>query len=300
MGDEMKKRTRPFMSALLISIFANGLSGSSTDVYASTEPASAPYLVADLTPGRTDTYDIVTLDWKCLQDAEGTYWAAHNWYYASDNYSGIIDGSGYGGFQNVQGKHKVILSIWDTENGSPTIEYPLSAADDFSGEGTGKHVLDDYDWKINTWYTMRIQAVPYDGKTVYEQWVKSENGNWEKTAAISFPKDGLGFTWDCFFMEDFMFNNRKRDCMICNAYARKKDTGEWISLSDFSLYGYSSNRFEEENPNYDCEAYVMKDEMPDKLWLISGGEDMSIRTDMFPSSVHLEQYEYSGEADFLY
>lgn len=40
--------------------------------------------------------------------------------------------------------------------------------------------------------------------------------------------------------------------------------------------------------------------MPDKLRLISGGEDMSTRTDMFPSSVYLEQYEYSGEADFLY
>ena len=34
-------------------------------------------------------YDAVTIDWKCTEDAWGTYWAAHTW----DN--------GYAGFQNI-------------------------------------------------------------------------------------------------------------------------------------------------------------------------------------------------------
>lgn len=54
-------------------------------------------------------YDAICVDWYCEEDAENTYWAVHNW------------NSGYAGFQNKDGKHVILLSLWDLDDGTKKV-----------------------------------------------------------------------------------------------------------------------------------------------------------------------------------
>ena len=112
-------------------------------------PENAPYMVATTLFPSEEVFHVLTIDWMCEEDAENTYFCTMNWYNSSGE--NIVDGSGYAGFQNVNGAHKVILSLWDTAGGSPRIEYPAGYDDSFSGEGTGKHVIADYPWETGVW-----------------------------------------------------------------------------------------------------------------------------------------------------
>lgn len=196
----------------------------------------APYTTLYMNFPHEREYDVFQSDWMCTIDTEDTYWCTHNWYSESD---GIADdGVGYAGFQNVGGKHALILSIWDGHSGNPTIEYrkyPAIKEDDFGNEGTGKHVVQEYPWASNKWYSMRVQALPEDGKTVFELWVKPEGEEWDYVAAISYPKEACAMTWNCAFLEDFAPSNLQRAGCWKNFFAHDKSSGEWIPSTACTL-----------------------------------------------------------------
>ena len=223
-------------------------------------------------------YEAVTIDWKCTEDALGTYWAAHTW------------NNGYAGFQNIFGNHVLIFSLWDLKDGiRPTVEYSLSQSyGDFGGEGEGKHVYTSYDWKVNTWYSMKIDRVYENGKTYFSQYIKEEDGEWLKTATISYPVkyDYLSLTY--VFQEDFMFNNLRRSCEVRNAGGLVAGTDTWVDWNEC----YISNSFFPtddatwehgvmENINFNCDY----EDKRQSVWIQSGGYDDTPNDKTFPETI---------------
>ena len=244
---------------------------------------SCPYLMA-WAGDYPQQADILQVDFKCIQDAPTTYYAVHSW---TDG----KPGSGYAGFQTVgEGEHVVILSIWDNGALKPSVEYApyIRGSEDFGGEGTGKHVISNYDWQSQRWYTMRIQAVTKGSKTVYEQWIRPENGAWEKISAISFPKAGCGFGCECAFLEDFApFDNLRRSMQLRNASARMAATGKWKTNRRYSISNYEDNNQLKYNVNYNCKAEAANQSA---LYMQIGGSgyEKCIRV---PKDVHLKKSE---------
>ena len=243
----------------------------------SRRPDMAPYLTATYaSPAAGVTYDIARIDWKCGYDATDTYWCTMNWYNANEangRYTGIVDGSGYAGFQNVGGKHKVIMSLWTTSHGKPTVEYIRNGAynESFSGEGTGAKALVDYPWQVGVWYTMQIEARQESGKTAYYQFITPENGQTELISKISFPRTNLGFTWLCAFQEDFMYNNVYRSCYLRNAMTRTSGKSYWDARNDYYVSNTSGKAEGTSNVRYDCDFAVSGG----ALWMRSGGGDFT-------------------------
>ena len=241
----------------------------------SPRPDMAPYLTATYAFSSSGiTYDIARIDWKCDVDALDTYWCTMNWYSESGGrYSGIADGSGYAGFQNVGGTHKVIMSIWATGRGKPSVEYVKSGgySGSFSGEGTGQQVLVDYPWKAGVWYTMQIEARQENGKTVYYQFVTPENGSTELICAISFPKANLGFTWLCAFQEDWKYNNFYRSCYLRNAMTRTMGQTYWSTNNSYYVSNTAGKAEGTSNVRYNCDFAAVNN----MLWMRSGGGDYS-------------------------
>ena len=208
---------------------------------------SCPYLMAWTTELPVKS-DIIQVDFKCIQEARATYYAVLNWY----------DMNGYAGFQILEdGRHVVIMSMWDNGSVKPTIEYAPYAfkAQAFDGEGTGKQVLSTYDWSKLRWYTMRIQARTSGSKTVYEQWIRPEDGSWTKICAISYPQRNCGFKSVCAFLEDFYpFTNLRRSMQLRNMSGRAADTGKWKGNKRYTISNYEDNRLQTYNVNYNCKA----------------------------------------------
>ena len=242
----------------------------------SPRPDMAPYLTATYAFSGEGPYDILRIDWKCDIDARDTYWCTMNWYDASGEdgkFSGVVAGSGYAGFQNVGGKHKVIMSIWDADNLKPTIEWSKtgSTAGRFGGEGTGVQVLTDYDWKVGVWYTMQIEARQENGKTVYYQFVTPENGSSELIAMVSFPRPNLGFVWACAFQEDWLYNNNYRSCYLRNAWTRKLGETYWEARKEYYVSNTAGKAEGTNNVRYNCDFAGVND----MLWMQSGGSDFT-------------------------
>ena len=240
-------------------------------------PDTAPYLTATYAFSGA-VYDIARIDWKCDVDALDTYWCTMCWYDANEaggRYTGVADGSGYAGFQNVGGKHKVIMSLWATDRGAPTVEYTYAGgySGNFSGEGTGAQVLVDYPWKAGVWYTMQIEARQENGKTVYYQFVTPENGKTECTAIISFPRANLGFNWLCAFQEDWKNNNFARSCYLRNAYTRTKGQTNWDMRTEYYVSNTAGKAEGTPNVRYNCDFAAVNN----MLWMQSGGSDFTTK-----------------------
>ncbi len=222
----MKKIAAILLSICLLLPFASGLA------------SGASYLVATVLDWTGETYDIIEGRFKCVDQVPCTYYAMHNWFNGDGSYANTDEGSGYAGFQyTADGRTITIMSVWNTSRGHAEIVYAPegSIAQPFSGEGEGIQILAPYDWRVGVWYTMRIQAVTVNGKTYYEQWVKPENGSWTHMATISYSTPGLGFKWDCFFLEDWAGNGLMRSCQLREYYARRASDGQWISLTDYQV-----------------------------------------------------------------
>lgn len=221
-GKQMKKTAKVIvLFYVMISILISS-AGKAENETATTEipagsvmPRHAPNMYVDWIAD--NEYDIISVDWYCERDALNTYWAVHNW------------DCGYAGFQNKDGNHVLLLSLWDLADGTqPEIEYVLDGQNGtFDGEGTGKQVFTNYAWKADTWYTMCIKMSISDDKTYYEQYIKEEGGEWLKTAVISYPVAGKWFYGSSMFQEDFAFNNLMRSCRLRNACARVSGTDNW-------------------------------------------------------------------------
>ena len=270
------KRSLPLLLVLLWIAFCVPL----IPVDAADEPRHAPNLYIDW-PDR-GTYDIITIDWYCEKNAPGTYWAVHNWTPVS-LYTGQTTGSGYAGFQTLgNGDHVLLMSLWNLDDGrEPSIVY---AAGGYSGfydhEGSGGQVFTNYDWQVETWYTMRIQAWDQDGASYFAQWIKEENGDWMLTAVLSYPVTGLRFNKSSVFQEDFVFNNERRRCRVKNAYGRFAGTDTWDSWSTGTVSSSYFPTLPEEhddwsgvqlNINFSCDTGAGKN----YIWLDSGGGDFT-------------------------
>lgn len=226
-------------------------------------------------------FDAVTIDWKCTEDAWDTYWAVHNWSY------------GYAGFQNFLGQHILLFSLWDLPDGTkPTVEFALDGYHgDFGGEGEGKQVYTSYDWKVDTWYSMKIERHYENEKTYFTQFVKEENGEWIKTASVSYPVEAHRFEVTHVFQEDFAFNNRRRSCEVRNAGGLLADTDIWETWTECeitnSFFPTSDATWENgamENISFDCD-YKNKG---DSIWIQSGGYDDTPTDKTYPAKETLK------------
>ena len=253
----------------------------------------APYMVAQVLAPTGVRYDLVEGQWLCTDAAEATYYCLHSWYTAASGFTGIADGSGYAGFQVLNGKPWAILSLWSTEHGKPTIEYAPagSVAEPFGGEGAGLHVLTPYPWRTGQWYVMRVQARTVGARTCYELWVHPEGGAWQKLAAISFPRPGLGFLWDCFFLEDWVGNDCLRSCRLRGYYARK-GRWSWHSLDRFVI---SNHRGAARNVLEDC---GFGQSGKDAVWISSGG-GYSLSLPAMPCEIRIAQPRKPAFTDWL-
>ena len=182
------------------------------------------------------------------------------------------------------------MSIWDNGALKPTIEYSpyIRGNEDFGGEGTGKHVVSNYDWSNLCWYTMRIQARSTGRGTVYEQWIRPENGSWEKICAISLPKADCGFVGIGTFLEDFYpFSNMRRSMQIRNAAARSASTGEWQANKQYNITNYDDQHFNKMDVNYNCKAEAASDSA---LYMQSGGSGYE-NVIQIPKTIQLKKCE---------
>ena len=210
-------------------------------------PNSCPYLMA-WTGDYPAKADVIQVDFKCVEEAPSTYYCVHCWY----------DMSGYTGFQVLEdGSHVVIFSMWDQAGLKPVIEYSPYARKrgDFGGEGTGKQIISNYPWEKQKWYTVRIQARTVGSKTVFEQWIRPEDGEWKKIGVISIPRPNCGMNSDMAFLEDFYpFSNRRSAMQLRNASARMAATGRWVKNQRYTINNCNNNTLTVDNVNYDCKA----------------------------------------------
>lgn len=228
-------------------------------------------------------YDVISIDWYCEEDAPETYWAVHNWE------------TGYAGFQCVDGRHVLLMSLWDLDDGTePIIEWVKDGhSGRFGGEGTGAQLLTEYPWKEKTWYTMRIQTWAADEKTYYEQWIREEEGEWIRTGLLSYPSIGPRFSGTSMFQEDFTYNNASRSCRIRNAYGRYYGTTSWDSWDRYLV----SNTYFAAHPsdwnhvfwNIDYNADWDIDVNLGYVWLQSGGGQFTSSGKRIPITYVLDQ-----------
>ena len=231
------------------------------------------------------TYDIISVDWCCVKEAKNTYWAVHNW------------PGGYAGFQNADGSHVLLMSVWDGDDGGkPTIEYVLGGKNgDFGGEGTGKQVFTNYNWKVGTWYTMQIRAVVDEKNNVthFEQWIRERGGAWLKTAVISYPAVRR-FNGTSMFMEDYTFSNHERSCKLNNAYGRGATDAQWHPFNNYHISGTyfatDETTWETVQWNMDFDCGWAKGQ--DGLFITSGGHDLTSCGVSLPADVTFEQEPY--------
>ena len=231
------------------------------------------------------TYDIISVDWCCVKEAKNTYWAVHNW------------PGGYAGFQNVDGRHVLLMSVWDGDDGGkPTIEYVLGGKNgDFGGEGTGKQVFTDYAWKAGTWYTMQIRAVVDEKSNVthFEQWIRERGGVWLKTAVISYPAVRR-FNGTSMFMEDFTGNNHERSCKLNNAYGKDATDAKWHPFNDYHISGtyFATDETTWDTVQWDMDFDCGWAKGKDGLFITSGGHDLTSCGVVLPADVTIEQPPY--------
>lgn len=248
--------------------------------YAINEPRHAPNMYINWASNQS--FDAVDVDWLCDQDATNTYWAVHNW------------SNGYAGFQNKDGKHVLLLSLWDLPDGtSPQIEYVSDGKNgDFGGEGTGKQVFTNYNWQVGKWYSMRVQIDKTDNKVIYSQWIKEENGDWLKTAAISYPNHEFRFNGVSMFQEDFTFNNKMRSCKMRNARGKVYGSDNWeflgrceITNSFFPTDEATWEKGVLENITYNCDW----DAYDEYVWVQSGGQGFAENGKTIPAYYTLSE-----------
>lgn len=174
---------------------------------------SAPYVQVIEFQKDGGPYSEFSADWRCDQDALNTYFNVHCWYSASNNqFENIGMGSGYTGFQNMNGGHMILFSMWETCGLIPEAVFYRNDArcEKFYGEGTGIKICIPYNWKVGTWYTLKIKAETMGAQTYYSLYVSCEGEKEVMLATISFPKPGLGMPSNLSFLEDFTYNGLER------------------------------------------------------------------------------------------
>ena len=226
-------------------------------------------------------YDAYTIDWRCIDNADETYWAVHCWDF------------GYAGFQlDLSGNKVLLMSLWDLDDGTkPVVEYFSSDYNygDFTHEGSGAYVFTPYEWEVGTWYSMKVEISYANDSTYLTQYIKEENAEWQKTACISYPVYYEFHSPPASFQEDYCPNNLKRSCEIRNAGGRIMDTQQWkqwdacdIVTSYYPDFGANPDNFLD-NISFDCN-YEVNDST---IKLISGGSGFEPNDKTYPVTIPL-------------
>lgn len=215
---------------------------------------SAPYVTMTEFFEMDKPYKEFSIDWRCDQDAINTYFNVHSWYAADDAaFNGIKAGSGYAGFQNVNGGHIIIFSLWEAEGINPTVEFSKkgSRISNFDGEGSGTNIKIPYDWQTGKWYTLSVRAGSEGQKTYYDLMICPEGGKSEILATMSLPVAGMGFPYDMTFLEDYTFNGLERADSFRNITAVTGD-GNTIHASQIYFSECSDKWQEVANQSLKC------------------------------------------------
>ena len=233
---------------------------------------------ARYTYSTSDFYQMMMVNWKCDIDASNTYWAVSQF-----TRNGTV--LGYAGFKNDNGNHNVLLSLWNIGSNYPEVEYvsPYGRLNDltFGSEGDGKHIVTDYPWQTNTWYTMCIGIKNVAGKTYFAQWVSEKESNeWVLCGIISYPQTSQFINCFSFFQEDFTGNNYIRQCSIQDAYGKKINTNNWTSWNNHYYIHNQNNSGSspQENVNIDCDFKAMQNH----IYFKAGGNEDSPNMDHIP------------------
>ena len=215
-----------------------------------------------------NSFNMILVDFYCEIDAVDTYWAVLNW------------SNGYAGFQNYNSQYVLMFAIWDNNDRKPQIEYYIQGAenDNFSGEGTGKHIRTNVQWSIHKWYGMAVGTKSFDGNTYYMQWLqKPDNNEWQLIGIISFPDENLTLNKSSVFQEDFdEFNGEDpRKCRVNHSYGRNSKTNTWASWNTGIVRScYFPNKNEEGiwDTKYNCNCGTVGNNDESYVFLESGGD----------------------------
>lgn len=237
--------------------------------------------------------DTLQASWRCEENALDTYWAVLHWPF------------GYCGFQNVQGKHVLLFSVWNLDDGTkPKIEYTRGKRYGiFDHEGEGLQSFMDYPWQTGVWYTMRVQEWREGNTTFLAHWVQEDKGPWELTTIYSYPVIYYFLTEPCSFQEDFTFNNEVRSCRIKDVYARNTFSKIWEPLNRVMVYNnYALSDVYDELTleNIPFNAYYRQSKTGRSLKIQCGGqEDLDILVQSFPKFFILKQKQEPADTSWL-
>ncbi|MDO5734468.1 MAG: DUF3472 domain-containing protein [Eubacteriales bacterium] len=240
-----------------------------------------------------DFADTLQASWRCEENGLDTYWALLHWPF------------GYCGFQNVQGKHLLLFSVWNLDDGTkPKIEFTRgSKYGVFDHEGVGLQSFMDYPWKTGVWYTMRVQEWREANATYLALWVKEDKGPWELTTIYSYPGDYYFLTDPCSFQEDFTFNNEVRSCRIKDVFARNAFSKIWVPLNHIRIennYALSDTNEELRLDNIPFNAYYRLSKSGRSLKIHCGGqEDLDILLQAVPKVFILKQKQEPADTSWL-
>lgn len=244
-------------------------------VYELNEADSAPYVQVTTFWADDSPYTTLYSEWRCDLDAENTYYNVFSFYEPD------TPGSGYAGFQNVNGGHIAIFSMWDAPGCRPTVEYCMEGGRsvDFGNEGTGASVRVPFNWEEGQWYAMLIDCESRNGKTYYTCYVQPLGGVWVVIGQISFPVEGLGIHSNTFFLEDFTFNGLERGESIRNILAVKD--GSSVTPPMLAAYHYDSKYFHVANSSLRC---TISQPEPGMISIRSAGWDIADKQ-AFPATL---------------
>lgn len=265
---------KSFIRIILCGLLSLGNLGSASKVMNVMEldrSNSAPYVMVGEFWKETGPYKEFSADWRCDIDSENTYYNVHCWY--DEDKNGATSGSGYAGFQNVDGEHVIIFSLWGSKEGSPNVEFKKKNAREntFTNEGCGKNVITPYNWKTNTWYSMKVTLGTEGGYTYFDLRVKEQGKDWETITGMHFPKANLSMNGNTSFLEDFACNGKKRAHSLKNIQATTTK-GKKLSINQVYLSHGDSKYFEKMNSTLKCTYSAKGDGI---ISIISSGKQLT-------------------------
>lgn len=186
-----------------------------------------------------------------------------NMYVMSNGFEG---GGGYAGMQIVDGKRKVLFSVWDpadmTNGGTVIVDKGSDLENgNFGGEGTGAKCSFLVDWKTDLVYKFITRIRPDgNGNTLYSCWFYDpERGSWKYLATFRKPLTNAYVTKPYSFLEHFKNYDSYR--ATAKAYYSnmwfKGSTGNWVPASGPWMKDFKNPSRLDYKTGFDSKGYYM-------------------------------------------
>ena len=213
--------------------------------------------------GPSEGFTECAIDFRTDHDPDGTYYAINQWGSSMGSLTNVCSSfeedltTGYAGFQVADGKHVVIMSIWDTfcvdGNGNrinrfrPNIIYPDVSrckgngtfGDDVDVEGTGTGCIYEFDWKVNHPYRALFQqGQAPNGNTTIIFWVQDlETKQWYYLFEYEINRTNTHMDYGGGFLENFgpALSGDIRSMAINNIRVRSVTTRQWVGIKDVHI-----------------------------------------------------------------